>query len=244
MARLIKPLISFIVPAYNEEHELSDTLAAIREAGSGLTQPYEIIVVDDASTDATPKIASGAGAKVISINRRQIAAARNAGARAAQGDYLFFIDADTRINGAHVSGGIAALEGGYAGGSARVAMDGFVPIWGRMLLRGFSSVYFGLNLGAGAFLFITRRNFDVIGGFDEQYFAGEEVYFSLELKKLGGFNVLREPVVTSGRKLRMYPAKDFLRKFFGVILRGLAESVRVQGSAFGTTSNGKHIQLK
>jgi len=213
-------MISFIVPAYNEEHELSKTLAAIRTAASGAAQPYEIIVVDDASTDATPEIASRAGAKVIPINRRQIAAARNAGGRAAEGEYLFFIDADTRIDRAHVSGGIAALEGGYAGGSARVAMDGFVPIWGRMLLRGFASVYFGLNLGAGAFLFTTRRNFDSTGGFDEQYFAGEEVYFSIALKKLGGFKVLREPVVTSARKMRMYPAKDFLPKFFGVILRG------------------------
>ena len=213
-------MISFIVPAYNEEHELSDTLVAIREAASATARPYEIIVVDDASTDATAKIASDAGAKVVQIDRRQIAASRNAGGHAAQGEYLFFIDADTRINRAHVSGGIAALEGGYAGGSALVAMDGFVPIWGRMLLRGFSSLYFGLNLGAGAFLFTTRGNFDVVGGFDEQYFAGEEVYFSLELKKLGGFKVLREPVVTSGRKLRMYPARHFLGKFFGVVVRG------------------------
>jgi len=213
-------MISFIVPAHNEEHELPNTLTAIHGAASGMARPHEIIVVDDASTDATSKIASDAGAKVIAINRRQIAAARNAGGHAAQGDYLFFIDADTRINPIHVSGGIAALQTGYAGGSARVAMDGFVPIWGLMLLHGFSSVYFGLNLGAGAFLFTTRRNFDFVGGFDEQYFAGEEVYFSLELRKLGGFKVLREPVVTSGRKLRMYSAKHFLRKFFGVIVRG------------------------
>jgi glycosyltransferase involved in cell wall biosynthesis len=220
MARLGKSMISFVVPAYNEEHELSDTLAAIRDAASEAAQPYEIIVVDDASTDGTPTIASNAGAKVIPINRRQIAASRNAGARAAQGDYLFFIDADTRIDRAHVNEGVAALEAGYSGGSARIAMDGFVPIWGRLLLRGFSSVYFRLNLGAGAFLFTTRRNFDVIGGFDEQYFAGEEVYFSIALKKLGGFKVLREPVITSARKLRMYPAKVFLPKFFGMIFRG------------------------
>jgi glycosyltransferase involved in cell wall biosynthesis len=213
-------MISLIIPAHNEEHELPATLAAIRAAASGFQQMWEIIVVNDASTDSTPQIAEEAGARIVSINRRQIAAARNAGARAAQGEYLFFVDADTRINRAHVIDAMAAMEAGYAGGSARVAMDGFVPIWGRMLLRGFSSVYFGLNLGAGAFLFTTRRNFDVIGGFDEQYFAGEEVYFSLELKKLGGFKVLREPVVTSGRKLRMYPAKHFLRKFFGVIVRG------------------------
>jgi glycosyltransferase involved in cell wall biosynthesis len=213
-------MISFIVPAHNEEFELSSTLTAIHAAASSAARRYEIIVVDDASTDATPEIASGAGAKIIRINRRQIAAARNAGGRAAQGEYLFFIDADTRISDAHVTGAIAAMEAGYAGGSARVNMDGLIPIWGRILLLGFSSVYFGLKLGAGAFLFTTRRNFDIVGGFDEQYFAGEEVYFSLELKKLGRFKVLPEPVVTSGRKLRMYPAKHFLRKFFGVIVRG------------------------
>ena len=220
MARLSKPMISFIVPAYNEEHELSGTLAAIHDSASGAAQPYEIIVVDDASTDATPEIASQAGARVIRIDRRHIAASRNAGGRAAQGEYLFFIDADTRINRAHITGAIAAMDAGYAGGSARVNMDGLIPIWGRMLLLGFSSVYFGLNLGAGAFLFTTGHNFDIVGGFDEQYFAGEEVYFSLELKRLGRFKVLLEPVVTSGRKLRMYPAKHFLRKFFGVIVRG------------------------
>jgi glycosyltransferase involved in cell wall biosynthesis len=213
-------MISFVVPAHNEELELPATLRAIHAAVSSSGQSYEIIVVDDASTDATPEIASSAGAKVVHIDRRQIAAARNAGGQAAHGEYLFFVDADTRINRAHVSVAIAAMEAGYSGGSARVNMDGLIPIWGRMLLRGFSSIYFGLNLGAGAFLFTTRRNFDFIGGFDEQYFAGEEVYFSLELKKLGGFKVLREPVVTSGRKFRMYPAKHFLRKFFGVIVRG------------------------
>jgi glycosyltransferase involved in cell wall biosynthesis len=213
-------MISFIVPAHNEEFELSSTLAAIRAAVSDARQRYEIVVVDDASTDATPEIAARTGAKIIRINRRQIAAVRNAGARASRGKYLFFIDADTRINALHIIDAIAALDAGYAGGSARVAMDGFVPMWGRMLLRGFSLLYFGLNLGAGAFLFTTRRSFEAIGGFDEQYFAGEEVYFSLELKKLGRFKVLREPVLTSGRKLRMYPAKHFLRKFFGVIVRG------------------------
>jgi cellulose synthase/poly-beta-1,6-N-acetylglucosamine synthase-like glycosyltransferase len=89
------PMISFIVPAYNEELELSSTIAAIRAAAaaSHATQPHEIIVVDDASADATAKIAERAGARVISINRRQIAAARNAGARAANGQYLFFVDA-------------------------------------------------------------------------------------------------------------------------------------------------------
>jgi glycosyltransferase involved in cell wall biosynthesis len=213
-------MTSFIIPAHNEQLELPATLDAIHGAASHAAQRYEIIVVDDASTDATAEIASRAGAKVIRIKRRQIAAARNAGGRAARGEYLFFVDADTRINRVHVTQALAVLEAGYAGGSARVALDGFIPIWGRVLLVAFGTLYFGLNLGAGAFLFTTRRNFEAIGGFDEQYFAGEEVYFSLALRKQGRFEVLREPIVTSGRKLRMYPAKQFLRNFFGVIVGG------------------------
>src|SRR5881397_2412459 len=213
-------MTSFIIPAHNEELELPATVDAIRAAASHATQRYEIIVIDDASTDGTAEIASRAGAKVIRINRRQIAASRNAGGRAAQGEYLFFVDADTRINRVHVTQGLAVLEAGYAGGSARVALDGFIPIWGRVLLRAFGALYFGLNLGAGAFLFTTRRNFEAIGGFDEQHFAGEEVYFSLALRKLGRFKVLREPVLTSGRKLRMYSAKEILGTLSIMILGG------------------------
>jgi glycosyltransferase involved in cell wall biosynthesis len=213
-------MISFIVPAYNEETELPSTLAAIRAAASGAVQPFEIIVVDDGSTDATPEIAEQTGARIVSIHRRQIAAARNAGARAAQGEYLVFVDADTQINRSHITEAMAVLEAGYAGGSARGVMDGFIPFWGRILLRVFCTLYFGLNLGAGAFLFTTRRNFEAAGGFDEQYFAGEEVYFSLALRKLGSFKVLREPVLTSGRKLRMYPAKQILGTLLIMILGG------------------------
>jgi glycosyltransferase involved in cell wall biosynthesis len=213
-------MISFIIPAYNEELELSSTIAAIHAAVSGASLPYEIVVVDDASTDATAKVAAQAGARVISINRRQIAAARNAGARAAQGEKLLFVDADTRINRKHVDEAIAALGGVYAGGSARVIIDGVIPIWGRIFVRAFCTVYFALNLGAGAFLFTTRRNFEAIGGFDEQYFIGEEVYFSLALRKLGRFKVLREPILTSGRKLRMYSGRHVFARSLSIIIRG------------------------
>jgi len=211
-------MISFVVPAYNEELELPATMAAIRQ--SAQDRQYELIVVDDASTDATAEVAARAGARIISINRRQIAAARNAGARAALGQVLFFVDADTRINRTHVAEAIAALEAGYAGGSAHVLPDGFVPFWGRIFLRAFSAIYFGLNFGAGAFLFTTSRNFAATSGFDERYFIGEEVYFSLALRKMGRFKVLREPVLTSGRKLRMYTAKYVFARILSIIIRG------------------------
>jgi glycosyltransferase involved in cell wall biosynthesis len=211
-------VLSFIVPAYNEELELPATVAAIR--GAAKDRQHEIIVVDDASTDATAKLAENAGAKVVSINRRQIAAARNAGARHSRGDILFFVDADTRINRKHVTGAIAALEEGCSAGGARVAMSGAVPLWAKISVGLFCTLYFGLNFGAGAFLFTTRKNFDAVGGFDEKFFIGEEVYFSMALRKLGRFKILREPIVTSGRKLRMYSAREILGNSLSVILRG------------------------
>jgi glycosyltransferase involved in cell wall biosynthesis len=214
-------MLSFIVPAYNEELELPATLSAIHAAAAAHREPYEIIVVDDASTDATARIAQSAGAVVVPVHHRQIAAVRNAGARAARGDVLFFVDADTRISSAHVAGAKALLAAGCAGGSARVATDGAVPLWGRVFIYVFSAFYFTVaNLGAGAFLFTTRENFEAAGGFDQQLFAGEEIYFSQALKKLGRFNVLDVPVLTSGRKLRMHSAREILGLSVGIVLRG------------------------
>jgi GT2 family glycosyltransferase len=211
-------VISFVVPAYNEEFELPQTLRSVRNAAQD--RQYEIIVVDDSSTDDTATVAREAGAILVSIDRRQIAAARNAGGHHAQGDALFFVDADTRINSKHVEGAIAALDDGFAGGSAHVDVGGKIPTWSRIFLKIFCAIYFALKLGAGAFLFTTKKNFKAVGGFDERLFIGEEVYFSLALRKLGKFKILSEPIVTSGRKLRIYSAWEILRHSTRVLLLG------------------------
>jgi glycosyltransferase involved in cell wall biosynthesis len=213
-------MLSFIVPAYNEELELPSTLSAIHAAAAMNSEPYEIIVVNDGSTDATATLAATGGARLLTIHRRQIAAARNAGARQAQGDVLFFVDADTRIAPQHVSAALAALRNGCVGGGARMEINEEIPPWARIFVYVFGRLYFAANLGAGAFLFTSRALFERAGGFDEQLFAGEEVYFSRALKKLGRFRLLANPVVTSGRKLRMYPARQVLGGLVGIILRG------------------------
>ncbi|MGI8890973.1 MAG: YpsA SLOG family protein [Chthoniobacterales bacterium] len=214
------PEISFVVPAHNEEHELPETLRALRHAADASGASYELIVVDDASTDATPKIARQFGARVIEVDRRQIAAVRNAGARVARGEILFFVDADTRITADHVRSGINALEEGCVGGSARVALDGRPALVTLLFLRIFSLVYFAAGLGVGAFIFARRASFEKAGGFDEQYFAGEEVYLTLALKKLGRFKILRQPIVTSARKMRMHSPLYVIRQFLFICFGG------------------------
>ena len=213
-------MLSFIVPAYNEELELPGALAAIRVAATAAAQPSEIIVVDDGSTDATAEIARSAGAIVVSVRHRQIAAVRNAGAKAASGKILFFVDADTRIAPAHVLGAVDALNAGCAGGGARLITDGALPRWARIFVSVFCAIYFAANFGAGAFLFTTRENFEAAGRFDEQFFAGEEVFFTMALRKLGRFKILREPVITSGRKLRMHSARHMFSRSLALVFGG------------------------
>ena len=159
------------------------------------------------------------GARVVSINRRQIAAARNAGARAARGEFLFFVDADTRIAPGHVTRALEALAEGCSGGSARVAIDSDCRFGAK-----FSSAFslrFILpsedSARARSFLPVAQ-SFEMVGGFDEQYFAGEEVYLTLALKKLGRFKILREPIVTSGRKLRMHSPGFVLAQILFLLL--------------------------
>ena len=199
-----QPALSFIVPAHNEEYELAASLQAIHRAAEASGQSHEVIVVDDASTDRTAEIAREFGAGVVPVNYRQIAAVRNAGARAARGNILFFVDADTHIAPGHVSAATEALARGCSGGSARVAVDRALQFWARVFLAIFSSLYFAACLGVGAFIFTRRETFWAAGGFDEQFFAGEEVYLSVALKKHGPFVILREPIITSARKLRMH----------------------------------------
>src|ERR1700692_862009 len=127
--------LSFIVPAYNEERGLGATLDAIRQSASVTGEPYELIVVDDASTDRTSAVAPRRGATIIRVAHRQIAAARNAGARAATGDLLFFVDADTSVSAEILRSAIAAIRDGAVGGGAPVAFDGPVPLYARLLLR-------------------------------------------------------------------------------------------------------------
>src|SRR5690242_3953856 len=85
--------LSFVVPAHDEAPRLPATLASLHAAARACGVDYEIVVVDDASTDATAEVAAANGARVLRVEHRHIAATRNAGAAAATGARLVFVDA-------------------------------------------------------------------------------------------------------------------------------------------------------
>src|SRR5437879_9267671 len=120
-------MISFIVPAHNEELWIGKCLGSIRTSMAAFEESYEVIVVDDASTDATPRIAEQMGARTIRVEHRKISAVRNVGARTACGEVFFFVDADTKVNERAVSAALAALRSGATGGGCAPKLDGPVP---------------------------------------------------------------------------------------------------------------------
>jgi len=211
-------VISFIIPAYNESLLLGGTIAALREAAVELD--YEIIVVDDNSSDETSVIAVQMGARVIHVHKRQIAATRNAGARAAKGELFFFVDADTHVNRPLIMAALRALRSGAVGGGATVQLDGRLSFYTRLLIAFGNKICRVRHLAAGCFIFCTRQAFLAIGGFDESYYCTEELVFSRALKRCGSFVILGEAVLTSGRKLRAYSGWQLIRMTTRLFLRG------------------------
>lgn len=212
--------LSFIIPAYNEERFLGSTLAAINEVGRAVAEPFEVIVVDDASSDRTAEIARAHEARVIAVSFRQIARTRNAGAQRARGEWLIFVDADTLVTPAVVAAAIAALQAGAVGGGCALRFDGHVPRYGRVLAAVAGPLLRRLKVATGCFLFCTREAFQAVGGFDETLFAAEELAMSRALQRRGRFVILVESVTTSGRKLRAHSAREVLGALLRLLLPG------------------------
>jgi glycosyltransferase involved in cell wall biosynthesis len=213
-------LVSFILPAWNEEAILGHTLLALKRAARILPMPHETIVVDDASTDGTARIAREHGAVVLPVQLRHMAATRNAGAKAARGDMLVFVDADTLVNEAVLTAAVQAVRNGAAGGSCLVLFDGVLPFYARLLVSPSHVVRRVFRLAAGCFVFCERGAFESVGGFSEKLYAAEEVALGASLKRVGRFVILPEPVVTSGRKLRNYSGWEILGIMARLAARG------------------------
>lgn len=196
------------------------SLEAVHAAAAEAGEPYEVIVADDSSTDGTAAAAQGAGARVVRTERRQIAAARNAGAAVALGEVLVFVDADTLVTGAAIHGALEAIRGGAVGGGTVIRFDEPVPRYARIMAKAFLWVYLRLGLATDCFLFCRREAFQSAGGFDERLFAGEEIALSRALRKQGRFVILEAPVVTSARKMRTYSGWEMFAAFARLGLAG------------------------
>jgi glycosyltransferase involved in cell wall biosynthesis len=213
--------ISFVIPAHNEAKYIEKTIKAIWSAVEELKLIAEVIVVNDASTDDTVSIAIANGAKIVDVELRNIGAVRNAGAKEAVHPWLVFVDADTVLPAKTLGDSIQSLASGAVGGGARVVIDETQPLFFVKRLMYLAVVVVWQVMGrwaAGCYMFCRKDVFDSFGGFDEKFFAAEELFFSRQIKSRGKFKLVTNPVVTSARKLHGYSTWELARFIFLPIL--------------------------
>jgi len=197
----VMPMLSVIIPAYNEEHFLGQTLEAVTKAIAEVGVEAEIIVSNDGSTDRTEQIAQEHGAQVVTVQHRQIAATRNSGAAAAKGDRLLFLDADTILPAETLRAGLQALADGAVGCGVSIQFDRKPNLFIRMMAWMITAPMRLMKCGPGCCLFADRTAFEESGGFPEEHYASEEIWFCRAMGRLGRFVMLKESVITSARKM-------------------------------------------
>ncbi|MDQ3819423.1 MAG: glycosyltransferase [Acidobacteriota bacterium] len=178
---------SMVIPAYNEElflPRLLDSIEVARSAYRGGSEAVEVIVADNASTDDTERVARRFGCRVVRVEKRVIAAARNGGARAALGEVLCFIDADSEIHPETFN----AIDDALATGRVIAGATGVRPErWSfgifvtYCLLVPFAWL---LNMDSGV-VFCRREDFEAVGGYDESRLYAEDVAFLFALRRRG-----------------------------------------------------------
>ena len=213
--------LSVVVPAFNEEKLLGASLASIREAlGAARERGWEseLVVCDNNSTDRTAEIARAAGATVVFEPVNQISRARNAGARAAGGEWLLFIDADSLPSAALVGEALDAMAGGrWLAGGATVAFPDIAGRAARLAIAAWNAVSRIGRWAAGSFLFCRADAFREAGGVSETLYASEELELFRRLKPIArrrGQSIVilhRHPLHTSGRKLALYSRGELFR---------------------------------
>jgi glycosyltransferase involved in cell wall biosynthesis len=221
--------ISVVVPAFNEEQLLPASLKSITDASTVFVDAgwtSELIVCDNNSTDRTAQIAAAAGARVVFEPINQISRARNAGAAAATGDWLLFIDADsfpTRALFADVVTAIADPRCLAGGSTIRVDLHGIsygaaVGWWNFLSRR--------LKWAAGSFIFCEAAAFRELNGFTQKLYAAEEINLFRRLKRLArrrGRSIMilsQHPLLTSHRKVHLYSLPEMLRFWLRTALTG------------------------
>lgn len=182
-------MLSIIIPCFNEEKYLQATLDAVFSQDYS---DYEIIVVDDCSTDTTVAVAQKNNVTLVRLKKRSgVAVARNAGAKKATGDYLIFLDADV-----HLSPGCLRIiaQKRVALGTCRSVPSNTAFIH-RLIMWLKNNFYCWLGVSNG--IILCRQ--DLFDGFPLVQ-QGEDGLFVRRLKKKVGFSLLSCLVVVSTRR--------------------------------------------
>ena len=202
------PSTSVIITTLDEENHIEDTLKSVIKQ---TYKPTEIILVDSCSKDKTVEIARNYASRVI-IRKSNIAEAKNLGASHAKGDIFIFLDADTVINSnfikhalKYISNTSVAMVAGIFRSKERDFLSRLIAnLWCDLIC--FLPYKFGKISFVGPCTFVVKRkNFETIGGFNEDFKIFEDVHFSKAIRTTGKVVFANDMIsLTSMRKFQKY----------------------------------------
>lgn len=210
-----KPLISIIIPAHNEEKYIEKTILAIKK------QTYnnvEIIVVCDTCKDRTFEIAKKYTNKIYNKNYENISKTRNYGTKFAKGEILIFMDADTIACKKYFQKVIDAINSSYDYGCARLR-NGSGTLIGKHVTKSLNTGMF-LSNSTGGNMFITKKLFNKIKGFNETMEKGEDTDLGIRANKAGGKIVFLKKTFLIHDE-RRYKRDGYLNLLFSQAIEGI-----------------------
>lgn len=235
---------SVVVPCYNEESYLPATIRSLRE--QDFDGEYEIVVVDNNSTDATAEVARRLGARVVSEPAPGVCNARQAGTAASTGEIVVSTDADTT----HAPDWLRKIDQQFRAGDHVVAVVGPCryqdgPRWGRAFARTLFGAVGMVYRATGRTYYVSATNIafrrDRWSGYDTRLTqGGDELDVLRRLRRQGTIRYdATNPTFTSGRRfarglvynlfvslLVFYLSAYFVNRMFGRRVLGSAPAFR------------------
>ncbi|MFT6997400.1 MAG: rSAM/selenodomain-associated transferase 2 [Cryomorphaceae bacterium] len=193
------PEISIIIPTLNEEEHIGRLIRHLTDND----HKVEIIIADANSSDKTVEIAENMGVQIAKLNQPSRPKQLNKGARLATADLLYFVHADTLPPKDYANQILSASADGKTFGSFRFRFDS-----DRRALR-FNSWWTHLPImiarGGDQSLFISRKLFDHLNGYQEDHVVMEDYDIIIRGKRIAKFRLLQDDVLVSARKYEENP---------------------------------------
>jgi glycosyltransferase involved in cell wall biosynthesis len=211
-------MISVVIPTLNEGDYLEKTLRALKDQ---TYQDFEVIVSDSNSNDNTQDVAKRHGARVVVSERKGPAHGRNEGAKAAKGDILVFIDADTTPSPNLLSSVDRTLKTRkeVIGGTCQFyPAEGKIYDWFIYMMTNAAAralIASGTPQDPGYCFFYRKEVFKKLHGFREDLALNETHDLAIRSKNYGKFMYLKVPVFTSLRRWRKAGYLNTLKMYLG-----------------------------
>ncbi len=220
-------MISIVVPAFNEEKYIRDCLLSVRN--QKYDKNYELIVVDNGSSDSTARIAKEHADKVVYEPKKGVAHARQRGYEAARGNIIAYTDADTIVDEYWLNEIEKSFEDGIVGAYGLIHLSDGTALDKLLAKYGFTAFLkinhaCGFPQCVGMNFAVRKAALDAVGGFNTELKSAEDIDLSMRLRKLGKLYLNSRMIVyTSSRRFNLGHLQFFKHhtiNYFSMLMLG------------------------